>query len=180
MGTTSTSAAVWGMLADRYRKALQAKARSEKTIDRYLATITRWTKWLDQQGHDLEPDEVEAHNIDDFVVDIITASSPANAAHHYRNLRAFFGWLIVRKQIKTGNPFDETEPPSVPEKITELLDDEHHAALLLTCEGRSLQDLRDRAIILLFIDTGMRVSELQQIPLDAGAMIRTCGWFSAR
>lgn len=89
----------------------------------------------------------------------------ANAAHHYRNLRVLFTWLLKRKQI-TRNPFDETEPPKVPEKITPLLSDEKHAAVLLACSGKDLASLRDTAIILLFIDTGMRVSELHSLQVD--------------
>ncbi|SDC72778.1 tyrosine-type recombinase/integrase [Actinokineospora iranica] len=167
MGTTGTSAAVWAMLAERWRKTIRATALSDKTEQRYLSTAHRWAKWLDQEGHDIEPDDVEAHHVDDFIVDIIDSSSAANAAHHYRNLRVFFAWLVKRKEIKTGNPFDETEPPKVPEKITDLLDDEHHAALLLTCSGKDFLSLRDRAIILLFVDTGMRVSELHSIQVKA-------------
>lgn len=163
MGKTWTNAAVWGMLAERWQKTIKAKALSENTERGYLYTARRWAEWLDEQGHDVEPDEVEAHHVDDFIVDIIAATSPANGAHHYRNLRVYFGWLVKRKQIKTGNPMDETDPPNVPEKITDLLSDEDHAALLLACSGKSLADLRDTAILLLFIDTGMRVSELHSI-----------------
>jgi site-specific recombinase XerC len=163
MGTTSTSGAVWGMLAERWRKTIKAKALSAKTEERYLATAQRWARWLDEQGLDLEPDDVKAHHVDDFTADIIAATSAANGAYHYRNLRVFFAWLAKREEITRGNPFDKTEAPNVPEKITPLLDDEHHAALLLTCDGKDLQALRDRAIILLFIDTGMRVSELNSI-----------------
>ncbi|TCO64405.1 tyrosine-type recombinase/integrase [Actinocrispum wychmicini] len=163
MGETCTNAAVWSMLAERWRKTIRAKALSTNTERGYLYTARRWAEWLSDQGHDVEPADVEAHHVDDFIVDIIEATSAANGAHHYRNLRVYFAWLVKRKEIKTGNPMDETEPPNVPEKITPLLSDEEHAAVLLTCSGKSLADLRDTAIVLLFIDTGMRVSELHSI-----------------
>jgi hypothetical protein len=38
---------------------------------------------------------VDSHHVDDFIVDITTATSAANAAHHYRNLRVYFGARIV-------------------------------------------------------------------------------------
>lgn len=166
MGTTSTNAAVWAMLAERWQKTIQAKNLSRHTESGYLRTARRWTGWLDAQGLDLEPDDVEAHHIDDFIVDIITSTSAANAAHNYRNLRVYFAWLKKRKQIKGANPFLETDPPQPDEKITHLLSDADHAALLLACTGKDLQALRDTAMILMFIDTGMRVSELHSLLAD--------------
>lgn len=166
MGKTSTSADVWGMLAERWRKAIKAKALSAHTERGYLYTARRWAEWLDEQGLDVEPEDVQAHHVDDFIVDVIEATSPANGAHHYRNLRVFFGFLVKRKQMP-ANPMDETEPPNVPEKVTPLLTDEDHAAVLLACSGKDLASLRDMAIVLLFVDTGMRVSELHSLKIDA-------------
>jgi site-specific recombinase XerD len=167
MGKTWTNGPVWAMLAERWRKTIKAKALSENTERGYLYTARRWAEWLDEQGLDLEPADVKAHHVDDFIVDIIEATSAANGAHHYRNLRVYFGWLVKRKEIKTGNPMDETDPPNVPEKVTPLLSDEDHAAVLLACGGKDLVSLRDTAIVLLFIDTGMRVSELHSLQVDA-------------
>lgn len=52
---------------------------------------------------------------------------------------------------------DKTEPPKVPEKITPLLDDAEHARVLAVCSGRDFLSRRDTALVLLFIDTGLRV-----------------------
>jgi site-specific recombinase XerD len=167
MGTTTcTSAAVWDMQAERWRKSLKAQGLSDNTLRGYLYTARRWSKWLETEDYDIEPDDVESFHIDDFIVDIIDKSSPANAAHHYRNLRVYITWLKKRKQITGANPFDETAAPKVPDKLTPLLSDEDHAAVLLACLGKDLQSLRDTAIILLFIDTGMRVSELHSLRAD--------------
>jgi site-specific recombinase XerD len=132
MGKTWTNAATWDMLAERWQKTIKAEALSENT------------EWLDEEGHDVEPDEVEAHHIDDFIVDIIEATSPANGAHHYRNLRVYFGWLVKRKQIKAGNPMDETEPPNVPERITDMLSDEDHAARTAAARRAALARFEDQ------------------------------------
>lgn len=58
---------------------------------------------------------------------------------------------------------DKTEPPKVPEKITPLLDDAEHARVLAVCAGRDFLSRRDTALILLFIDTGLRVSEIASL-----------------
>lgn len=161
----SASGAIWQMLGRRWSKTLKAKALSAHTIRGYLKTVNRWSDWLDVEGLDLDPDQVRAHHIDGFIADIIEATSPANGAHHYRNLRVFFAWLVRRGEVTTS-PMAQTEPPRVPEKITPLLSDEEHAAVLACCGGKSFADRRDTAIILLLIDTGLRVAELSSIRLD--------------
>jgi len=165
MGATTTSTAVWTMLAERWRKAIKAKNLSELTERGYLATARRWIDWLAAQGYDIEPAEANAYHVDDFITDLIAATSAANGAHHYRNLRAFFSWLVKRGEIAI-NPMNQTDPPRVPEKITPLLTDQEHASVLGVCAGRDFASLRDTAIILLFIDTGLRVSELASLTVD--------------
>ena len=167
METTNTNAAIWDMLADRWRKTIKAKALSTNTERGYLYTARRWSAWLAEQGHDVEPAEVRAHHVDDFIADVIDATSAANGAHHYRNLRVYFGWLVKRKEIPAGhNPMDETEPPTVPDKLIPVLTDEEHTRLLAVCAGRDFFSVRDTAIMLVFIDTGLRVSELGHMSKD--------------
>jgi site-specific recombinase XerC len=166
-GAVEMAAEVWRALAEQWRKTIKAKGLSLLTEERYLATAYRWAAWLEKKQLAIEPRQARARHLDDFHSEIRETSSASNAAHHYRNLRVFFGWLAKTKEIKARkNPFLETSPPAVQDKITPLLEDEHHAALLLTCNDKSLQSLRDRAIILLFIDTGMRVSEMHSLRVD--------------
>jgi site-specific recombinase XerD len=166
MDTTNTNAAIWDMLTERWRKTIKAKALSANTENGYLRTARRWSAWLAQQGHDIEPPEVRAHHIDDFIADIIDQTSAANAAHNYRNLRVYFAWLVKRKEIRTGNPMDEADPPTVPDKLTPVLTDEEHVKLFAVCAGRDFLAVRDTAILLLLMDTGLRVSELGQLAKD--------------
>jgi site-specific recombinase XerD len=161
--TITTTAAVWDMLAERWRKTIKAKALAANTERGYLYTARRWSAWLIEQGLAIEPAEVRAHHVDDFIADIIEATSAANGAHHYRNLRVYFAWLVKRKEITTGNPMAETEPPTVPDKLIPVLTDKEHTSLLATCAGKDFLSMRDTAILLLFIDTGLRVSELGQL-----------------
>lgn len=159
MSITFASTSVWTMLTERWRKTIRAKNLSPLTERGYVYTAHRWAEWLAEEGLDMESGDVRSHHIDDFIADIIEETSAANGAHHYRNLRVFFGWLVKRGEC-TKNPMDATDPPNVPEKITPLLSDDEHARVLTACDGKDFLSRRDTAIILLFIDTGLRVSEL--------------------
>lgn len=57
-------------------------------------------------------------------------------------------------------------PPSVPVPPVPVLDDAQLKALLATCKGSSFADRRDLAILLVFIDTGARRSEVAGLRVD--------------
>jgi site-specific recombinase XerD len=167
--TAATTATVWHLLPERWQhRTLRSKSLSPLTVRGYLSTARRWADWLVEQGYDLEPDEVEDFHIEEFIGDIVEATSAANAAFHYRNLRVYFGWLVKRKEITPGrpNPMDATEPPNVPEKLVPIITDNEHDRMLATCTGRGFFALRDIALLSFFKDTGARVSEVARLDID--------------
>jgi site-specific recombinase XerC len=164
---TAADITVWHLLPNRWRQTLRAKAMSPLTERGYLSTARRWADWLLTEGLDLEPEEVRDCHIDDFIAGIVVATSAANAAFHYRNLRVYFGWLVKRKEITTRNPMATTEPPKAPEKLTPVFTANDRVRLMEACVGGDFLALRDKAVILLFTDTGARVSEIAKLDLDS-------------
>jgi integrase len=57
-------------------------------------------------------------------------------------------------------------PPKMPEPRTEMLTADQMRALLAGCAGRDFVSRRDRAIVMLLADTGMRRAELAALRLD--------------
>jgi site-specific recombinase XerD len=54
-------------------------------------------------------------------------------------------------------------PPTVPEPFTPVLSDESIRALLKVCSGGDFESRRDAAIICIFADTGLRLSEVANL-----------------
>ena len=88
-----------------------------------------------------------------------------------RSARAFFHWLI-RQNLLAENPFDRVVFPKVGRPLIQTITDEEFETLLLACappneEGRFAERaaVRNRAILWLFYDTGIRVSELTHLRL---------------
>jgi integrase len=59
-----------------------------------------------------------------------------------------------------------TNPPQIPDEPPPVLTDDELRRLLKACEGRDFTDRRDAAILRLFLDTGVRVSEAAGIMLS--------------
>ncbi|ETK36189.1 integrase [Microbispora sp. ATCC PTA-5024] len=90
----------------------------------------------------------------------IAPTSPGNAHKHYRNLRAYLGWLI-RDGERTGpHPMMNVTEPKVPDQPPDVFTDDELAKLLKEASGPSFEDRRDTAIMRILMDTGMRASSL--------------------
>jgi integrase/recombinase XerD len=83
-----------------------------------------------------------------------------------RSARAFFHWL-VRREIIGSNPFDRVNFPKVGKPLIQTIDADEFARLLLACtppnETGPIAEraaVRNRAILWVLYDTGIRVSEL--------------------
>ena len=83
---------------------------------------------------------------------------PQSTETYFRILRTFFRYL-VREQVLTTSPMETLDPPKVSRDQIEPFTAEQIAALLASARG-SRHALRDEAIILFLLDTGVRVSEL--------------------
>jgi site-specific recombinase XerD len=88
-----------------------------------------------------------------------------------RSARAFFHWL-VRQEIIDRNPFDRVVFPKVGKPLIRTIEPEEFEQLLLACtppgEVGQLADraaARNRAILWLLYDTGIRLSELCNLRL---------------
>jgi integrase/recombinase XerC/integrase/recombinase XerD len=85
--------------------------------------------------------------------------SAATVHGHVRTLRAFFGWL-AREEIIEHNPATGLKPPKVPKKVISVLSDEEIRSVLNALSHRTATDVRNQAIFMILVDTGLRIGEL--------------------
>jgi len=84
---------------------------------------------------------------------------------YLRSTRIFFSWL-VSEDIIGSNPFDRVKIPRSPRKVIPTFSDFQIQHLLSAIDTRTTEGYRDYAIILILLDTGLRVSELSTLKLD--------------
>ncbi len=92
--------------------------------------------------------------------------SPFTVHGYVRTLAAFFHWAI-RERLLERNPMENIPRPKLPKSIKPRFEKEDLEKLLKACsQYPQYLAARNRAILLLLLDTGLRASELCGLTLD--------------
>jgi site-specific recombinase XerD len=150
-----------------FARSLRARNRSPKTVSSYLEAA----RLLSEHAHDRGLLVLTRSDIEEFLADQLERHRPTTAAVRFRSLQQFYRWAVEEELIET-TPMAGLSPPTIPEQPVPVLDEAQLARLLGCMSSRSFDDRRDTAIVRLFLDTGMRLSEmaglaLSDIDLDA-------------
>ena len=94
---------------------------------------------------------------------------------YHKVLRSFFNWL-EREQLIHDNPFSHLETPKMEKKFVQALNVVEIRRLFNTCSVRAALAIRNKAILSVFLDTGLRVSELahltlEDVDIDSGSIL---------
>jgi integrase/recombinase XerC len=116
--------------------------------------------------------DVTATHLRAFMSYLLQMHKPSTANNRYRGLQQWFRWMAAEDEI-AYSPFAKLTPPTVPEEPVPIVPIEHIRAVLATCKARTFVNLRDEAIIRLFCDTGVRVSEMAGLMKEPGDDHRT-------
>src|SRR5205807_575218 len=106
------------------------------------------------------PDQVRA-----FISHLLATKSSATANNRYRALNRFFGWLVEQGYTDT-HPMAKLKPPRMQEKIVPIIRAGDLTRLFKSVGGTDFESRRDKAILSLLLDSGLRLSELAGIAYD--------------
>lgn len=152
------------VLLASWLRSLRARNVSPATITTYRASAEQLTAFLAEQGI-TQAAKVTKPKLEDWIGHLLDTRSPATASNRYRAIQQWFAWMVEEGEIET-NPMARMSPPHVPEQPVEVLSTEQIRALLKSCDGRDFVSRRDAAVIRLFADTGMRLTEMSGLTLD--------------
>jgi len=111
-----------------------------------------------------QPNKVTANHVRMFLLKCQETCIPYSVRDYYGCVKRFFNWMISEGVLKS-NPMAPIRRPKVPEKLIQPFKPEHINELLYLCSGTNLLSLRNQAIILIYYDTGLRLSEISKIQL---------------
>lgn len=166
-------------LAEGYLITLKSEGKSPHSLAYYQMMLNNFLWWCDKQGIPKDAECITAAHIRGFLLYIRTetprwggtsssSKRPASArtvAHYFGALRTFYNWLM-REGLVSDSPLDTVRPPKVPEKVIQPFAKEELKRMLDLCNGKTALGARNRAVLLLLFDTGLRLSELASIKVS--------------
>jgi site-specific recombinase XerC len=87
------------------------------------------------------------------------------ALQRFRSVSRFFAFLVDTEEIRES-PMAKMKPPRVPEKMVPVIGDADLKKLFKSVAGSDFESRRDKAIISLFIDTGIRIAEMAGLNVE--------------
>jgi site-specific recombinase XerD len=160
--------------------AKQVSGKTKKTCDFYQQNLERFFWWLEHTYVEVPPAKVSASMLRSFLAYVkntpdrweigsVSSRKPASMSTvdaYWRTLHAFFSWLTVENVIKSEtNPMRNIPRPKVPEKIIQDIPLLLIKEVAEKCGNSRFRHLRNRAIMLVFLDTGARLSACHGITL---------------
>jgi site-specific recombinase XerD len=148
-----------GDLIAEWLRTLRQENLSKATLKVYGTSVRQLCAFLDERGMPTKVADINGEYVGAFIEDILGRQSASTAATRFRALQQFFRWLVEDGEL-AESPMARMHQPKAPEPRTPVLSEDALKALLSTARGTSFEDRRDYAILLTFIDTGMRLAEM--------------------
>jgi len=152
-----------------FLKRSEAKGLSPRTVQFYRERLGVFLRWLDaERVQQAEPGDVSAAAIREFLAQEKQRTSAATAKHAHAALSAVFGFLH-KEQALADNPMRDVEKPRTPKKQPSPLRADDVERMLGAC-GAGFLGARLRALLLVLVDTGLRLSEVCGLRLEDASL----------
>ncbi|HPO77673.1 tyrosine recombinase XerC [Thermoclostridium caenicola] len=162
---------------------LTIKGKSIKTVQEYyydLRTFFRYIKLTTRPGfkdadfdtidvRDITLDDIKKIDLADLYsfmsfISRFRGNSAVTRARKVACLRSFYKYLFTKVKLIDYNPAAELDSPKVVHRLPKYLNVDESIQLLESVEGKNQE--RDYAILVLFLNCGLRLSELVGINLS--------------
>jgi integrase/recombinase XerC len=152
---------------EHWLQGLRGERRlAETTVKAFARDLQDFLAWLGRSAPLPEVSAIEADDIRDYVAFRHRAGlSGRSLQRHLSSLRGFFESLVLQGSIH-ANPASDVRAPKAQQRLPGVLDADT-VARLLDIPGDDLLACRDRAMLELFYSSGLRLSELAKLDLDA-------------
>lgn len=148
-----------------FERRLRLRNRSPRTIQSYGEAARFFIQFLGERGMPLEGARIRREHVEAYVEHLQARHAEATVAVRYRSLQQFFNYLVDEGEC-AEHPMAKMDTPFVSKKLVDVIPDPEVGALLDACAGKGYQALRDTALTRLFLDTGVRVSEMAGLAVE--------------
>ena len=157
-----------GVLAEALDRFLEVavfeSGLAEKTLSAYANDLGRYLAFLREKGT-TAPAQIRREDILDHLIALRKEGlSTRSTARHLSAIRRFHKFLIEERLSET-NPAAGFDPPHLTRTLPHDLSPKEVDGLLNAPDVSTPEGIRDAAILELFYSSGLRISELANLPL---------------
>jgi integrase len=139
-------------LVNEWEYTLRAENKSTCTVNSYALSMRMLLEFTNGELP-------TRYQIRAFLDDQRQRNAASTVATRHWGLKSFFDWLEA-EGVVDKSPMKGMKEPAVPEVETHVLTDDELRRVLATCRGRGFHNVRDMAILRVFISSGCRLEEL--------------------
>jgi integrase/recombinase XerD len=158
---------IWEISIRGFRAYLRLeRGLSDHSIEAYLLDVRKLVSFLELHELDIPPRDIQQQQLEDFLVWLNALGLEARSqARVLSGIKTFYKYLHTEEVLK-DDPTELLEGPKLGRYIPEVLTYEEIQALLATIDLSTDHGLRNRAMLEILYASGLRVSELIQLPLS--------------
>lgn len=163
-----------------YELCNKSEGKSPKTVTWYSANLRQFHHYLQARHLPDSIADIDIQILREYILYLLKRNkfahhpytpqkqeyiSAATVHGHVRTLRAFFSWL-VREGLTENDLGSSLKLPKVSRKIVSTLSDEEITAILSALNPKNPCDARNQTILMILLDTGLRIGELIGLRMD--------------
>jgi len=152
-------------LLEFYLISCKVESKSPKTVDTYRRRVNCFVSFCHRFSLQLAS-EISPQLIRAFLLSLQEKGCGNNTVNaYYRALQAFIHWLM-REAYIANDPMRTLKPPRLNKKVIQPFSIGDIKKILGVNAKTSFLGLRNRALIFLFMDTGLRLAEISGININ--------------
>ncbi|MDO4438346.1 MAG: tyrosine-type recombinase/integrase [Eubacteriales bacterium] len=142
------------------------KLKSKNTLLSYHRDVRQMLDWLFADSRISSVSEISPLDLKKYMEYMENiGKSAATISRSLAAIKAFFSYLLIKKEI-VSDPSVELKAPKVFKKKTEEVKDSDITKILMQPSEKTSKGIRDKAMLELMCDTGMRASDIIRLNLD--------------
>jgi integrase/recombinase XerD len=171
---------MWGSWLNGFKAFLKLeKSLSVNSIEAYIRDVKKLDYFLEMQGHNISPVQVNAQHIKECLVYLNQIQlNEKSQVRFISAIRTFFKFLLLENEIDS-NPAELIELPKISRKLPDVLSVEEINTLIESIDLSEPTGERNKTIIELMYGCGLRVSELVNLKIsevkEASGFIKVLG-----
>lgn len=142
---------------------LHSRQRSENTINVYIKNINNFLEFVNKPENEVTPFDVMNW------MNSMADKSSSTVAQHLSSVKTYYDFLFTFGCVDS-DPTMRIKPPKVVNKPKHFMDAQMIKDMVKVCKTS-----RDKAIILTYASTGLRVSELTNMTLEQYEKMKSTG-----